>query len=450
MLTERTSPFCNWFSKSAKRSLLSAMAERYAVDPNETARKRSLRPAASVARLSAGKVVPAAPTTPGNERPGSAGSKGGGSRPGSASKTMRPGTPQKDDNVFVATEPRRRSLRAAGSAAKLGAGLASSKIVNIAAVEGEELPPPPFVDTPPPEEKKKKRTVVTGIPRLMPEDSGLEWLEGTAGLFLRQHTGLIPLTGCEPPNRFMLAPLTNGARLPKLNELTASFAYPVGKAMESVPALHAREEGDCLDRTCCVLTRGFSLEFADAADNPYFFVDRPSRCEPCGCWPILYSRAQSLSLLDRKGALVSRAIEPVAPCKSCWTRRYVVVDPTGTPIYTIHASDCGSQNGCNFCAPSCFNESYEVDVYAPDGTYVNSSAWVWPGCNCGGVTDRSMVVIRFPDGSDASQRAALLGGMLLIEFTAMEMKRLTDGNGGSGAPSSGVQPGAPMVSEMER
>ena len=233
------------------------MAERYAVDPNETARKRSLRPAASVARLSAGKVVPAAPTTPGNERPGSAGSKGGGSRPGSASKTMRPGTPQKDDNVFVATEPRRRSLRAAGSAAKLGAGLASSKIVNIAAVEGEELPPPPFVDTPPPEEKKKKRTVVTGIPRLMPEDSGLEWLEGTAGLFLRQHTGLIPLTGCEPPNRFMLAPLTNGARLPKLNELTASFAYPVGKAMESVPALHAREEGDCLDRTCCVLTRGF-------------------------------------------------------------------------------------------------------------------------------------------------------------------------------------------------
>ena len=61
-----------------------------------------------------------------------------------------------------------------------------------------------------------------------------------------------------------------------------------------------------------------------------------------------------------------------------------------------------------------------------------------------------MVVIRFPDGSDASQRAALLGGMLLIEFTAMEMKRLTDGNGGSGAPSSGVQPGAPMVSEMER
>ena len=115
-----------------------------------------------------------AENTPGNERPGSAGSKGGGSRPGSASKTMRPGTPQKDDNVFVATEPRRRSLRAAGSAAKLGAGLASSKIVNIAAVEGEELPPPPFVDTPPPEEKKKKRTVVTGIPRLMPEDSGLD------------------------------------------------------------------------------------------------------------------------------------------------------------------------------------------------------------------------------------------------------------------------------------
>jgi len=300
---------------------------------------------------------------------------------------------------------------------------------------------------------KLPANVLAGIPALLPDDGGLEWLQEHEGLFMRQHMGLAELAGCEASNRFMIAPFASGVEIP--DEPTNNWAYPIREEMESVPALHAREVGDCLDRVCCPLTRGYRLDFADAVHVPYFTVVRKSACEPCGCWPMLYSRAQQLSVLDRRGELVSRAIEPVAVCRACWTRSYVAVDADGEPLYTLRASDCGSQNGCNFCAPSCANESYDVDVFAPDGAYLTSATWVWPGCACnpGILTDRSNIVIRFPAGATATQRAALVGGVLLIEYTSMELKRLQEGQGGTqgGAmPGKAGPGGAPTSQEMAR
>ena len=317
-------------------------------------------------------------------------------------------------------------------------------------VVGTQVTPEPPQALPP---VKPPAPAVTGIPGLLPDERGFEWLEEHDGVVLRQTVALTPLNGCEPTTRLMLAPLAYGAELP--DELSASWALPVRAAMDAEPVLHAREYGSCTDRVCCPLTRGFVMDFADAHGAPYFTVVRPSAFEPCGCWPLFFTRAQALSILDRKGELVARAIEPVKVCGACWTRSFVTVDTMGEPVYTLKASECGSQAGCNWCAPSCFNESYDVDVYAPDGGLVGAATWVWPGCACGnGVTDRSNIVIRFPRGSTAEHRLALIGGVLLVEYTSMELKRLQEGTGGSaGAPRHSVKTapgGAPANVEMER
>jgi hypothetical protein len=147
---------------------------------------------------------------------------------------------------------------------------------------------------------------------------------------------------------------------------------------------------------------------------------------------------------------MSKAFEPVSLFKTCWTRRFMVMDENGSPIYHLRASDCGTQEGCNACGPSCLNESYNVDVYTPDGVYVNSSTFVWPGCNCGGpLSERSNLLIRFPRDSSARQRTALIAGLMLVDYTAMEVHRLKDGST-STTVNTGIKGGAPIVSEMER
>ena len=84
---------------------------------------------------------------------------------------------------------------------------------------------------------------------------------------------------------------------------------------------------------------------------------------------------------------------------------------------------CCTEKGCNCCAPTCCNADYAIDLYTPDGKYINSSSFVWPGWNCAGLTDRSNIAVSFPDGASANDRASLVAGMMLIEYAVMELKR---------------------------
>ena len=114
---------------------------------------------------------------------------------------------------------------------------------------------------------------------------------------------------------------------------------------------------------------------------------------------------------------------------------------------TLSGPASGQSGGCgNVCAPSCFNEAFDIDVYGPDDQYINTSTFVWPGCNCGGLTDLSNFAIQFPPGSTADQRATLLAGMFLVEYTVNELRRQNNNNGGGGG--GGGAP--PKNNEMER
>ena len=93
--------------------------------------------------------------------------------------------------------------------------------------------------------------------------------------------------------------------------------------------------------------------------------------------------------------------------------------------------------GCNFCAPTCFRESYVIDLYEGDKLLESPSAFVWPGCNCGGLTDRSNFVVNFPDDATPEKRAGIIAGMMLIEYAVNEKKQQDNKNnngGGGGAP----------------
>ena len=75
-------------------------------------------------------------------------------------------------------------------------------------------------------------------------------------------------------------------------------------------------------------------------------------------------------------------------------------------------------------APSCLNRDYDMDIYdASETAVVGHAAAVWPGCNCGGLTERSNLVLRFPPNATPKQRAALGASTFLVEFYHFELRR---------------------------
>ena len=88
-----------------------------------------------------------------------------------------------------------------------------------------------------------------------------------------------------------------------------------------------------------------------------------------------------------------------------------------------------------------FSLRYDVDVYRADsGEYVTSSTFVWPGWNCAGMLDMTNLLITFPRDATDDERAALIAGLMLVEYTVMERRRQQERNnrnqGGDGAPGN--------------
>ena len=115
-------------------------------------------------------------------------------------------------------------------------------------------------------------------------------------------------------------------------------------------------------------------------------------------------------------------------------------------MYTMEASECGtSTGGNNCCAPTCCNSAYEIVLLENGAPVEGSSQWfVWPGCNCGGMTDLTNMMIKFPEDAPPEKRAAILAGMMLIEYAVQEKKRQDSKGGGGGGG------GGPENASMER
>jgi hypothetical protein len=179
---------------------------------------------------------------------------------------------------------------------------------------------------------------------------------------------------------------------------------------------------------CCPLFRSFEMDFKDGTGATFFTARRPYRCTvhtPCFlCQP------QELDLIDAHGVVAARAREEFRPCWLC-ARSFVAENERGEANYRVRTSECGTSQGNNCCAPSCFNQSYVVDVFDPKEAHVVArSANVWPGCNCAGATERSNIVLRFPKNATDRERASLVAATVLVEFAHFEWKKGDNQEGG--------------------
>eukprot|EP00316_Scyphosphaera_apsteinii_P001468 CAMPEP_0119343198 /NCGR_PEP_ID=MMETSP1333-20130426/106320_1 /TAXON_ID=418940 /ORGANISM="Scyphosphaera apsteinii, Strain RCC1455" /LENGTH=311 /DNA_ID=CAMNT_0007355577 /DNA_START=90 /DNA_END=1025 /DNA_ORIENTATION=+ len=262
-----------------------------------------------------------------------------------------------------------------------------------------------------------------------------------AGLYVRQHLEVLELiSGCETKNRYSFTPIPVGTSIPKLPSSGWSKEYRTAAGFN--PLLKGKEESECFERVCCPLFRGFQMALKDGAGTDFITLDRPFKCDPCYCAPLMMCQQQEMSI-STAGRQVANAKEVTGMCCStgCCARKFETYDGSGKLMYTLEVNDCSSKSGgCNCCAPSLCNEALTVDVYSSDGSLQTPSTFVWPGCNCGGLTDLSNMIITFPEATSADDRTALLAGMMLIEFTVMEQRRQNqknnNGGGGGGVPAN--------------
>ena len=56
-----------------------------------------------------------------------------------------------------------------------------------------------------------------------------------------------------------------------------------------------------------------------------------------------------------------------------------------------------------------------------------------PGCSCG-AAERTNLLVRFPQHADSTQRAGIFAGLMLLDYTVIEILRLREGNSSSSAP----------------
>lgn len=249
--------------------------------------------------------------------------------------------------------------------------------------------------------------------------SSVDFLAGLDGLFLKQDIELLEaLSGCETKNRYSVTAVPQGAPDPTPRDWIQAFK----KNAQYQPLMSAKEQSACFERLCCPFFRAFTLPFTDATGRSFFTVTRPFKCDLCYCPPCFTCTQQELAVHDMQGMPIASARERKSCCTSCCTRTFDTFDAKGALVYTVHASECSSSRGSNCCAPTCCNSTYDVDVKDPTGQLVSTTSWVWPGCNCGGLTESTNAMIRFPRSATPQQRAAVVGAMMLVEYAVIEFR----------------------------
>jgi len=294
-------------------------------------------------------------------------------------------------------------------------------------------------------------TAGTAMPAgfMAPSPGSQDFLNTMDGVFVRQQLEVLELiSGCETKNKYNIVGIPQGTQFPPPGQMNSGWTSNLRSQAGDMPLLKAKEESECMERICCPLFRGLKLPMKDGTGATFLTIDRPCIFDPCYTPPWCACCGQEMTLMNNANQPISTVKMQPGCCVGGMCATYFhVKSPTGEPMYTLRASDCNTQAGAcgNCCAPTCCNESYDIDVYGPDMKYINTSAFVWPGCNCGGLTDLSNFTVQFPEGATADQRASLLGAMFLVEFTVNEFRRQNNNNNGGGGGGAPAQP-----QEMER
>mmetsp|Transcript_41533 Transcript_41533/g.50344 ORF Transcript_41533/g.50344 Transcript_41533/m.50344 type:complete len:281 (-) Transcript_41533:276-1118(-) len=257
----------------------------------------------------------------------------------------------------------------------------------------------------------------------MDGDNGTNFLVTTDGLFIKQRLELLEaFTNCETKNKYFIALMPRDTPIDK-------------DALSALPELmSAKEQSECFERICLPNLRSVNLPFSDSIGRQFFSFSRPCTCT-CILPGVCGINNQAGQMYDQAGRQISH-IEEEVRCGWCCTRVFHASAAGGNMQYTGHVAECNTrEDGCNFCAPSCFNDKFTVDVFkhgAEEAAPVTKIYFIWPGCNCGGLTDRSNIAVKFPPGASADERASLVGMAMLTEYSYFEWRKNQDNNNGGG------------------
>ena len=247
--------------------------------------------------------------------------------------------------------------------------------------------------------------------------NGLEFLEGISGMYINQKLEIIEAaTGINTSNEYRVVPI--GQNMP--DPIPPSWMKDFTRG--NLEALFkSREDSGGLQRNLCPGLRSFTMPFLDGAGTRFFSAIRPFRCS-LGLPYVCIFQPQELVLLDARDETYAK-VKETKP--TCCGRTFEATDENDRIIYDVSYNCLNSDSGrSNFCAPSCFNSTLNVDIREPKtGKHLGVMTSLWPGFSCASLTDRSHFVVRFAPNSHPKQRAALVAAMILIEFAVFEQIR---------------------------
>ena len=70
-------------------------------------------------------------------------------------------------------------------------------------------------------------------------------------------------------------------------------------------------------------------------------------------------------------------------CSACRTVRQIGQTGSNPRLAGRVPGRSATHTRASLASDSCCNEAFDIDVYGPDGKYVNTSSFVFPGWNCG-------------------------------------------------------------------
>lgn len=251
----------------------------------------------------------------------------------------------------------------------------------------------------------------------------LATLENLPGLLVRQDMQLLEeiFSRLERKNKYKIC-----AAVPNLEGRN-----PTDLEFKALPAaLHAREESSFCCRVCCANRREFTMGFFPGnipqvphwpeSQQPMLTLKRPFKCSIFLCCCLL--NPQELSVLDVNGDEIGKVVEDFrcidAFCKCTWWAK--AYDSIGTHKYSFKVPFCGG----NFCAPTCFNETFKISITSAEDERKILSLLknIWPGCNFRGLFSGNAdnYSLEFPAGASPQEKALMLGGLFLIDFQMFE------------------------------
>ncbi|XP_033107263.1 phospholipid scramblase 1-like [Anneissia japonica] len=173
----------------------------------------------------------------------------------------------------------------------------------------------------------------------------------------------------------------------------------------------AMEESSCLMRNCCQEHRGFILHLTDNFGQEVIRVSREFKCCAGCCW-----------CADTKCCAYEVVIEspPGTPVgymrqsQTCWKPFYQLLDANHKPVFDIRGPCCPCQTIC--CTEDVRFEIFTAETQQNVGTISKQWAgWFQEVC-----TKANNFSVEFPMDLDVKVKAALIGGVFLVDFMFFE------------------------------